>query len=283
MNCYFKHHTKPYHDLSALFLFQALLIVMLAVILLTGCATSSPIQRYSESKSAFGKNPVLLSNNFPADCIYRVYQRGATGFVPIESIRNEVEERAAFFCEAQGKAMLLLGEQISQPPYILGNFPRIEIVFACVDYPAGMQQFQQQIYQQNSLRQQIQQQNALNQQMLRQAIVQQYSANQLKLIQENQKSLERSAAESQRTADNLELQMVSHPFVLPPSQPIMPNIGLMSQPNLMGGLTQQQEPNLPSSADMQYSFKTGNVKFTPGGEWHEYRTAGGVTYWRLDQ
>ena len=29
--------------------------------------------------------------------------------------------------------MVVLGEQISQPPYILGNFPRIEIVFAVVD------------------------------------------------------------------------------------------------------------------------------------------------------
>ena len=31
--------------------------------------------------------------------------------------------------------MLLLGDQTSKPPYILGNFPRIEIVFACVDKP----------------------------------------------------------------------------------------------------------------------------------------------------
>ena len=31
--------------------------------------------------------------------------------------------------------MVVLGEGISQPPYILGNFPRIEIVFAAIDKP----------------------------------------------------------------------------------------------------------------------------------------------------
>ncbi len=31
--------------------------------------------------------------------------------------------------------MRVVSENISNPPYILGNFPRIEIVFACVDKP----------------------------------------------------------------------------------------------------------------------------------------------------
>ena len=31
--------------------------------------------------------------------------------------------------------MRVVSEQLSNPPYILGNFPRIEIVFACVDKP----------------------------------------------------------------------------------------------------------------------------------------------------
>ncbi len=33
--------------------------------------------------------------------------------------------------------MLTLGEKASAPPHILGNWPRIEIVFACVDKPAS--------------------------------------------------------------------------------------------------------------------------------------------------
>ena len=35
--------------------------------------------------------------------------------------------------------MMVLGEKISQPPYILGNFPRIELVFAAVDKPKSQQ------------------------------------------------------------------------------------------------------------------------------------------------
>ena len=108
---------------------------MLLALLFGGCATSSPIQKYSESKSAFGENPLLSRHDIPASQTYRVYEQGATGFVPMASVRETAEKRAEEFCERQGKGMLVLGEQMSHPPYILGNFPRIEIVFACVDKP----------------------------------------------------------------------------------------------------------------------------------------------------
>jgi Short C-terminal domain len=106
---------------------------LLTAVLLGACAVSSPIQKYSESNSAFGKNPPLDSHNIPASHIYRVYEQGATGYVPISAVRESAEKRAEDFCTRQGKGMSALGEQISHPPYILGNFPRIEIVFACVD------------------------------------------------------------------------------------------------------------------------------------------------------
>ena len=76
-----------------------------------------------------------MSNHYPVSDIYRVSQQASTGFVSISSLREEVEARAKAFCDAQGKATVVLGEKISQPPYILGNFPRIEIVFACIDKP----------------------------------------------------------------------------------------------------------------------------------------------------
>jgi hypothetical protein len=100
---------------------------------LASCGTSTPIQRYSESKSAFRNGPVLMSNNYSARDIYRIYCRAATGFVPISALREDLEDRAKRFCDGQGKHMVLLGEKISQPPYILGNFPRMEIVFAAVE------------------------------------------------------------------------------------------------------------------------------------------------------
>ncbi len=65
----------------------------------------------------------------------------------------------------------------------------------------------------------------------------------------------------------------------------MPNIGLISQPNLMGGLMQQPEPNLPPAWDMPKSsdVQTGKIKVGPDGRiWHEYRSQTGTyTYWRL--
>ena len=74
-----------------------------------------------------------MSHNYSQDRIYRVFQQGSTGFTSIETLREDVEARATTFCERQGKGMLVLGERISPPPYILGNFPRIEIIFAVVD------------------------------------------------------------------------------------------------------------------------------------------------------
>jgi hypothetical protein len=35
--------------------------------------------------------------------------------------------------DGAGKTMLSLRETTATPPYILGNFPRVEIIFGCVD------------------------------------------------------------------------------------------------------------------------------------------------------
>ena len=76
-----------------------------------------------------------MSHNYPPESVYRIYHRGATGFSSIAGLREEAEARAQQFCERQGRGMVVLGEKISPPPYILGNFPRIEIVFASIQKP----------------------------------------------------------------------------------------------------------------------------------------------------
>jgi hypothetical protein len=113
-----------------------LLGLMSLALVFGGCATSSPIQRYDESQSHFSKPPELISNNYAATNIFRIYHRAASGFVSIQSIRQAAEKRADDFAQRQGKSFVVLGERISEPPYILGNFPRIEIVFALVDKPS---------------------------------------------------------------------------------------------------------------------------------------------------
>jgi hypothetical protein len=72
----------------------------------------------------------------PGGEAYRVFIQGATGFVSIQSVRDDAETRAKEFCANKGKEIESLSETTAKPPYILGNFPRIEIVFDCVSTPA---------------------------------------------------------------------------------------------------------------------------------------------------
>lgn len=104
-------------------------------LLAVSCAPSSPVQRASESASHFDPPPALMSHKFPERDIYRVYQRGGSGFVPVNAVRSSAEERAENFARRQGRGMVVLGEATSKPPHILGNFPRVEIVFALTDQP----------------------------------------------------------------------------------------------------------------------------------------------------
>jgi hypothetical protein len=54
--------------------------------------------------------------------------QGATGFVSMTAVRDDAEQRAATFCRAKGdRRWEAIEETTANPPYILGNFPRIEI------------------------------------------------------------------------------------------------------------------------------------------------------------
>ena len=64
---------------------------------------------------------------------YRLFQQGATGYVSLQSVRDDVEQRADKFCERKGLSMKALRETTSKPPFILGNFPRSELVFQCIE------------------------------------------------------------------------------------------------------------------------------------------------------
>jgi putative oligomerization/nucleic acid binding protein len=105
---------------------------------LGACAVTSPIQSASTSKSAFegavykGRT-VIINPGTPGNPAFRVFIQGATGFVSMQSVRDDAEQRATAFCDRKGKAMESLTETTATPPYILGNFPRIEIVFDCIE------------------------------------------------------------------------------------------------------------------------------------------------------
>ena len=120
-----------------------LILIGIPLIVVAGCASTPPIQPASSSKSAFDGalykgTAVTVSPGTPGNEAYRVFIQGATGFVSMQSVRSDAEERAEQFCDRKGKSMETLTERTANPPYILGNFPRIEIVFDCIEKSAPL-------------------------------------------------------------------------------------------------------------------------------------------------
>lgn len=112
-----------------------LLLTSVLFLTLISCGSSTPITRFSESKPKFSSPTELISNKYPSQDIYRVYEKASSGFTSINSLRKTIESRVDNFAKSQQRNYIILGENKSNPPYILGNFPRIEIVFALIDKP----------------------------------------------------------------------------------------------------------------------------------------------------
>jgi uncharacterized lipoprotein len=113
-------------------------VPIIAVLLLTGCAVSSAIERAETSRSAFdgavysGQRGVI-NPDIAGVAKYRIFDQGSTGLIPVESVRRNALQRATSFCSENGKRIYLNEETTSTPPHILGNWPRTEIVFSCID------------------------------------------------------------------------------------------------------------------------------------------------------
>jgi hypothetical protein len=113
----------------------------LAVVLLplTGaaCAVAATIQRADQTPSAFegavyGGETHRTNLDVPGAIKYRLFHQGSTGFISVETIRESAQTRAKAFCSESGSVFYPVEETISVPPHILGNWPRIEIIFSCV-------------------------------------------------------------------------------------------------------------------------------------------------------
>ncbi len=112
---------------------------VLAVLAATACGGySTAVGLRSSTTSPFqgalykGQETVIRKTPDGAD-EYRVFVQGESGFVPLESVRSDAEARASAFCKGLDRRMTLLRETSSVPPHVLGNYPRIEVVFACED------------------------------------------------------------------------------------------------------------------------------------------------------
>lgn len=114
-----------------------LLIFLLQFV--SACAVSSSIEDGETSTSEFDKAAIYNGERKniqpPLDGVatHRIFYQGATGFTPVSAVRRSAMERVVEFCKFKGQEPYLIEETTSKPPHILGNWPRIEIVFSCID------------------------------------------------------------------------------------------------------------------------------------------------------
>lgn len=114
------------------------LIVLALVVGLSGCAVRGDVQPAATSKSEFedafykGKE-FRIAENPEGYKEWRIFSQGASGFVPQNSVRGNAIKRAQAFCKTQnGYDMRILSEHRASGAKILGNFPRVELIFVCV-------------------------------------------------------------------------------------------------------------------------------------------------------
>ena len=63
---------------------------------------------------------------------YLIAKQQATGFPGLGNMKAEIIGEASRHCAGLGKELQIVSTQETQPPYILGNYPRSEITFMCL-------------------------------------------------------------------------------------------------------------------------------------------------------
>jgi hypothetical protein len=114
----------------------AKLSLVCASVIIAACSMSAPIQPATTSRSAVegAGQTISILPRAPDTVAYRVFNQGSSGFVSMQSVREEAERRANQFCGQRGKAMESLEGTVASAPYVWGHVPRIEIVFDCVEF-----------------------------------------------------------------------------------------------------------------------------------------------------
>lgn len=93
------------------------------------------IKPYNESASHFHTPTVIdtTRGKFSYQNMYRAYRKASTGFTTMTTTQRKLEKEIRSFAKKKGKGFIILGSQYAKPPYILGNYPRMEIIFVLVD------------------------------------------------------------------------------------------------------------------------------------------------------
>jgi hypothetical protein len=107
------------------------------IILLSGCSSLSPIEKESESESHFKDAFFAGSEFYISDDVisgerYRVFNEG---MAVTDELKKTAIKKANEFCREKdsNQKMVTISEFGATPPYLWGNIPRIEIIFACKD------------------------------------------------------------------------------------------------------------------------------------------------------
>jgi len=64
---------------------------------------------------------------------YMIARQQGTGFPGLGNMKAEIIAEGAQYCAAHQKYFQLVSSQETQPPYVLGNYPRSEISFMCLE------------------------------------------------------------------------------------------------------------------------------------------------------
>ena len=89
-------------------------IIIAGVIFLAGCASNSGVL-------PIGQDTFMVSRQV------------ATGFSGSGTLKAEAFQEASQYCAKLGKSLQVISTHEASPPYILGNFPKAEIQFMCLD------------------------------------------------------------------------------------------------------------------------------------------------------
>lgn len=62
-----------------------------------------------------------------------VSRQAATGFSGSGALKAEAFREASQYCASQNKSLQVVNTSEARPPYVLGNFPKAEVQFMCLD------------------------------------------------------------------------------------------------------------------------------------------------------
>ena len=71
------------------------------------------------------------------DNTFMVSRQAATGFSGLGTLKVDALREANYFCLSQNKKLHVISATEAEPPFILGNFPKADVRFNCVDSDAG--------------------------------------------------------------------------------------------------------------------------------------------------